>query len=158
MLKGKIYKLVSSQTDKIYIGSTTNYLSVRFSIHKYHYNRFINKTYNYISSFELMKYNDCKIELIQDFQCENRRDLLIKECEIVKQHSNCVNRQYKPRKSKKEYMKEYHYHYYLNNKDKKKQYYLQNKEKILNRYKSYYYNDNNKFIKQLMNLDLVYNF
>jgi hypothetical protein len=35
--EGKIYKLTSSQTDKVYIGSTIRSLNVRFSNHKSHY-------------------------------------------------------------------------------------------------------------------------
>lgn len=32
---GKIYKLISPNTDDVYVGSTTETLSIRFSKHKY---------------------------------------------------------------------------------------------------------------------------
>lgn len=52
--KSKIYKITSSQTDKIYIGSTIKTLSVRFAKHKTDYNRFINGKQNYVTSFEIL--------------------------------------------------------------------------------------------------------
>ena len=59
---GKIYKITSFQTDDIYIGSTCNpYLSTRFSKHKNNYKSYLNGDFNYISSFEIMKYPDAKI-------------------------------------------------------------------------------------------------
>lgn len=38
---GKIYKLVSTETDKVYVGSTTRRLQKRMTDHKYNYARYI---------------------------------------------------------------------------------------------------------------------
>ena len=51
--KGLIYKIVSKQTDKIYIGSTTKSLAVRLY---YHYKDKTNITSKYI-----LKYDDATI-------------------------------------------------------------------------------------------------
>lgn len=73
---GYIYKLTSPKTDIIYIGSTVQKLSVRLSKHKHDYKRYLNKKYNYVSSFQVVKYDDAKIELIEQFEYDNRKDLL----------------------------------------------------------------------------------
>ncbi len=68
---GKIYAIRSHQTDKVYIGSTTQPLSVRFGEHK---------RMN-CSSREIMKFEDCYIELLEEFACENKMQLNRREGE-----------------------------------------------------------------------------
>ena len=69
---GKIYKLTSKQTDKIYVGSTTKILNQRMHDHrtKYKYNHISN-----ISSCEILKYDDAIIELIEDYSCDSKTEL-----------------------------------------------------------------------------------
>ena len=122
---GKIYKITSSQTDIVYVGSTCNpYLSTRFSKHKYTYKTYLDDKFNYISSFEIMKYNDAKIELITLFPCTCIEELLAKEAEYIKK-LDCVNKRI-PNRTMKEY--------YQDNKEvikkKVKEYNVLNKDKI----------------------------
>ena len=89
---GKIYCLRSHQTDDIYIGSTAEErLSARMSKHRANYNRWLNGKHNYISSYEILKYDDCYIELLEDYPCENKHQLCRKEGEYIRK-MNCVNK------------------------------------------------------------------
>ena len=68
---GKIYSIRSHQTDLIYIGSTIETrLSARLSKHRSDYKRYImsGKFNYYVSSFEILKYNDAYIELIEEVE------------------------------------------------------------------------------------------
>ncbi len=67
---GKIYKITSKQTDYVYIGSTTQLLNDRFTRHKFQ---------NTGSSTKLIKYDDCIIELIEDYPCKTKEELLWRE-------------------------------------------------------------------------------
>tara|TARA_R110000824_G_scaffold175753_1_gene354507 strand:+ start:743 stop:1147 length:405 start_codon:yes stop_codon:yes gene_type:complete len=62
-----VYKITSPQTDKVYVGSTTQPLSYRFTNHKFHKNS---------SSKEITKYDDCSIELIEEVPIDQ---ILIRE-------------------------------------------------------------------------------
>ena len=58
--QSKIYKIISNNSDKIYIGSTTNqYLANRKAVHKKHYQMWKDdNTKQYCSSFELYDLGD----------------------------------------------------------------------------------------------------
>ena len=87
--QGKIYKLVSSYTDEIYIGSTCQrYLCNRLSIHKYDY---INNPESKISCYKLFKLGDVKIELIENYPCNSKQELIIKEQYWLESLPNCIN-------------------------------------------------------------------
>jgi hypothetical protein len=140
--QGKIYKLTSSHTDKIYIGSTTKSLNNRFSNHKWFYKSWLKSQTNKITSYDLLKYTDVKIELIKEFPCETRKELEKEEGKLILEN-NCVNRCVVGR-TKKEYRDE--------NKEKikenKKEYYQENKEKIKENKKEYY-QENKEKIKEM---------
>ena len=70
-LQGKIYKLVSSQTKDIYIGSTKTTLPERFKRHQANYKSGTTKS-KYRTSFKLLKYDDVRIELIEDFPTSSK--------------------------------------------------------------------------------------
>tara|TARA_R110002012_G_scaffold222440_1_gene394280 strand:+ start:355 stop:822 length:468 start_codon:yes stop_codon:yes gene_type:complete len=59
LYEGKVYKITSKETEKIYIGSTTQTLKRRFELHK----RSI-KIGRYYSSVEILKYPDADIYLL----------------------------------------------------------------------------------------------
>ena len=79
---GKIYSIRSHQTDKIYIGSTTQPLAVRFGGHKR-----MNCT-----SREILVFDDAYIELIELFPCASKMELNRREGEIIRE-LDCVNKQ-----------------------------------------------------------------
>ena len=71
--KGKIYKIVSPNCDKIYIGSTITSLRKRFiSGHKCD-----DRTYT--SSKEIIDAGDAYIELIEEYSCNSLKELLWRE-------------------------------------------------------------------------------
>ena len=90
---GKIYKLISNQTDDIYIGSTTQSLATRKSEHKSDYKRFLNGTKPYMTSYELVKYDNIEIILIDYCVCNNKDELRKKEQEFI-DSLKCVNKHY----------------------------------------------------------------
>jgi hypothetical protein len=139
---GKIYKIIDNAYTKMYIGSTTQPLYKRFSWHKSHYITWKNNNkrgkvmvYDIFDEFGV---DNCKIELIEEFPCENRIQLDRKEGEYIKTN-DCVNKCIAGRTPKE---------YYQANKDEKLQYwkgYAQlNKDTILERQKKY--RDSNKEI------------
>ena len=112
---GRIYIIKSSQTDKVYIGSTVETLNKRFREHK------CSKT---CTSREILKYDDAEIILLECYDCETYEELRKKEGEYIKQY-NCVNKLIAGR-TKTEY--------YEDNKEKikeyRKEYRQENKEKL----------------------------
>ena len=157
----KIYKLVCSETGKVYIGSTTQPLAKRKSQHKENKNScssksFINPT----------------IILIKKCPCEDKEELFKIERKFIEE-TECVNNNI-PGRSKSEWIldneekiKEQKKQYRLDNKERRKQYdkqlYLNNKEKIkeqrkqyrllnidtlLERNKKYYYDNKEKINKK----------
>ena len=60
---GKIYTIRSPHTDKYYIGSTTQPLHKRLYGHRRGYEFYIKKKKRYMTSFEVIKYDDNYIEL-----------------------------------------------------------------------------------------------
>lgn len=113
---GKIYKITSQCTDKIYIGSTTSPLSIRLSKHKAALELF-NSGYSNskVSSFEILKYPDATIELIEEYQCNDNLELSKREAyHIFDNIDNIVNkripgRNFKDKQVRSDYAK-FRYH------------------------------------------------
>jgi len=152
----KIYKLWSPQGDDIYIGSTVNSLAKRKAQHKEEYI----KGKGITSKILFEKYDDIRIELIEDFPCENRMELNKREGHYIRTLV-CVNKIIPGRTSKeyfqdnKEKIKEYleinkeHIKEYLENnrekiKERKHEWYEKNKEKIKEYDKQYRINNKEK--------------
>ena len=89
---GRIYKITSSETDNLYIGSTTQQLNIRCKEHKSDYRRYVSGKSHYVSSFEICKYVDAKIELIHEGLFNDRSDMLQLEGEFIRTTPNCVNK------------------------------------------------------------------
>ena len=64
--QAKIYKIVDNTNDNIYIGSTCKTLQRRLSKHKSDYKRFLKGLRRNITSFDILKNNNYKIELLED--------------------------------------------------------------------------------------------
>ena len=77
LINGKVYRLVSKQFDKYYIGSTAYSLEERLDTHINSYSNWFSNNFknHYISSFEILKYGDYCIELIEDCPEVSRNDL-----------------------------------------------------------------------------------
>jgi len=121
---GKIYKIASKDTNKIYIGSTTASLNSRMYRHRQDYCLYLNSLGAKIYSFELFDevgIDKCYIELICDYPCDNSHELALEEGrhQLLNLY-NIVNKNIAGRTGK--------------------QYYIDNKEIILNKKREYYKN------------------
>lgn len=88
---GKIYRIVCNKTGLVYIGSTCRTLEERLKEHVNDSKRYLNKERNiFISSIFVTYNNDCKIELIEDYSCDNRQQLENRENFHIS-NSECVN-------------------------------------------------------------------
>lgn len=89
----KIYKVICLETNKVYYGSTTQKLSHRLNQHRKDYNR----QFHNLTIFEVMKNNNYKMCLVENFSCNNIEELKQKETEYII-NNECVNKQL-PRKN-----------------------------------------------------------
>ena len=126
---GKIYKLWSPEGIEIYIGSTTTSLSQRKAKHKHN-------SHLCRSKILFEKYDDVRIELIENCPCNSKEELDKQEGEHIRKNTECVNMRIAGRTPKewyqdnREHNKERCKEYYENNKEKFKEYYEKNSEKI----------------------------
>lgn len=158
---GKIYKIISNETDACYIGSTTEpTLSKRMVNHRADFNRWKNGNRGYVSSFELLEKHDCKIILLENYPCNTKDELRAREQHWIDNTYNCVNKynahgqntlQYAEKRKQynennKDHLIEMHKKYLEDNKEyfkeKRKDYIEKNKEHIQNYMKKY--NESNK--------------
>lgn len=140
---GRIYKIVSTQSDHVYVGSTFNTIRDRFSKHKKDYRQWLKD----------MSKAKCSIyPFFKEFGVDNFKMILIKEYEVVdRTHLEayealwmsklaCVNK-ITPFQIRKLSQKEYRDNnkdaintrdrqYYANNKEKFRQYNIDNRERI----------------------------
>ena len=126
---GKIYTIRSYKSDEVYVGSTTQTLSIRMAKHRTGYKAFMNGTGKYVSSFEILKYNDAYIELVILNPCNSKTELDAVEGKYIRE-MDCVNKRIEGRTSK--------------------QYYIDNKVKI-KEYKAQHYTANSAKIKERIN-------
>ena len=74
--RGKIYKIISNQTNDVYYGSTVEpYLTNRLSRHKSNFKGWLNGNDKYVTSFEIIKFDDAKIILVENCQCNTKDEL-----------------------------------------------------------------------------------
>ena len=90
----RIYKIVSPSTPSVYIGSTKEKLSRRFANHKRSYASFLAGERSNMTSFDIIKLGDAKIELVKEVQ-ENIKDE--EELKVQQETEHCINR-YDPTK------------------------------------------------------------
>lgn len=102
---GKIYKITCDENDLVYYGSTTTKLNHRLANHKINYKRFVEGKRNNMTSFDIVKYNSCKIELVEKYPCSNKYELAKRERYYI-ENNVCCNKQI-PGRTRKEYLKIY---------------------------------------------------
>lgn len=89
----KIYKITSETDNQIYIGSTCQKLSQRFSRHKADLKMYNDGRRNYRTSFIILNKQNPKIELIEDLGNVDILEKLQKEKEyIIYYRDQCVNK------------------------------------------------------------------
>ena len=107
-ITGYIYKLVSSETDLIYIGSTFKTINQRFTQHKKDYKKYLKGKHSYTTAVEVLKYVDCKPELIEKVECKNKYELREYERNYIK-NNVCFNKNIPNQRleEKKQYVKNF---------------------------------------------------
>jgi len=137
---GKIYKIVDNTNGDVYYGSTVKTLGERLSVHKYNKN---------CSSREIIKNNNYNIILIENYSCESKEQLELRERYYI-ENNECINERIPGRTQKEWYQenrerilikiktderKQYEIDYSIKNKDiinqKTKLWYQNNKDKKL---------------------------
>lgn len=158
--KAKIYKIWSPSNNLVYYGSTTQTLPQRLAKHLGNYKCYTkdNTKTSYMTSYKILEYEDYKIELVEEYPCNNKSQLLKKEGEYIK-NNECVNMIIAGRNNKDYYqdniikIKERKINtsktYYENNKEEIKQkslnYHYENRDKINERHKQYWNENKDKF-------------
>jgi hypothetical protein len=137
---GKIYKITSTETEDVYIGSTCSALLKRMSSHKSNHKRqLLGVKFRDSCSGKILKYDNAIIELIELCSCGTKKELLDREGEIIKNTPNCINTQIQGRT-----MTEYR----EDNKEKLKQqsaeYRTKNKALLNDKYKTWYNGEGGK--------------
>jgi hypothetical protein len=119
------YKITSTNTDKVYVGSTEKDINERLNRHEQDYKRYQDGKTNYTTSFEILEYKDYKIELIENKFCQSKEERDTAECKFIINTPNTVNRNL-PGRTKEQY--------YQNNKqelnERHRQYNQHNKQEL----------------------------
>ena len=91
--KGKIYSIRNSINDTIYIGSTCQGLANRMSSHRADAKQENRKNIPLFKAMNELGLDNFYIELICNFPCQCKEELLKKEGETIREHlGNCYNR------------------------------------------------------------------
>jgi len=85
--RGKIYKIITSNSNDVYIGSTILSLKRRLQKHRSMYKN----RGHYISSSIILRQGGYKIELIKDFPCNSKKELEREEGKYQRE-MDCVNK------------------------------------------------------------------
>src|SRR3569623_1000525 len=88
----KIYKIISDQTDMVYIGASWKKLCQRMAQHRSKFKEWQNGLYHYITSFDILKHSDAKIILLEHFPCETKEELNARERFYIESNDKCVNK------------------------------------------------------------------
>ena len=176
--RGKIYSLRSHQTDLVYIGSTIQSLSKRIGGHRDNYKGLLKGSFPYMTSFEIIKYDDAYIELVENYPCNTKAELERREGQIMRDTENCCNkcivgrtkseyyqdnieriveRDAKYRQANKEKYAEYQAKYRQENKEKRTEYQAKyqaeyqakNKDKIKEQKAEYYAKNKEKLSEKV---------
>jgi hypothetical protein len=138
--KGKIYKIINNNNDKVYYGSTTQLLCHRLSGHISQRNKYNVGTIKFkMSSYDILDGNH-KIILVENYSCNNKEELLKRERYYIEKNE-CVNKTIPIRteEEKKEINRQQKNKYHEQNKEqinkRKKEYYQKNKKQISARHK-----------------------
>ena len=143
---GVVYKLVSTHEAMPYVGKTIQTPKDRFYSHKSDYKRWIAGTQHYKSSYELMKYDDC-IMIVLEIDVPDEL-LSIRENYWWELNSPCVNKCV-PNRTPKEYNKQYHQDNRDRQLERRKQYHQDNRDRELERYKQYRQNNREKIAEKI---------
>ena len=135
---GKIYKITDIGYNKCYIGSTVQPLCKRMEGHRTNFKQFMMGKTLFTTSFGLFEeygIENCKIELIEEFPCDTKEQLLKQEGYYIR-HTECVNKTV-PDRTKKESNQEYYLLKRAKLIEQNRQHYEKNKAEIAEHNKQY---------------------
>ena len=151
---GKIYKLWSPSKNIIYYGSTTQTISQRLTDHLRDLRKYnIGTRTSNNSAFLVLNCDDYKIEVVEEYACNNKQQLERKEGEYIK-NNECVNKCVAGRTPKEWYIdnidkiRKQKQKKYEDNKEQIKMYREANKEKQREYMKKYCADNANKIKEQ----------
>jgi len=135
MKTGRIYKIIASEGNEVYVGSTFNTIRDRFQQHKNDFKKGKNDISVY-DMFEKYGFDGCKMILIKEYEVEDRKHLEVYETLWIKK-MNAINKVQpfgnKIKELRKQYFKKYSKMYREENKEllskKSKLYREENKER-----------------------------
>ena len=87
---GKIYKI--SSTNGVYIGSTIQKLEKRLDEHKKAFENYQKGKGKYMTSFEILPGEKLNMELLENFKCNDLKDLWEREAEIIRAYGKEISR------------------------------------------------------------------
>jgi len=135
--QGKIYKITGG--DETYYGSTVMTIKKRMQGHKSKYNQWRIKKASRCAACDLFDkygFDNCRIELVEDYSCQTKKDLLIRE-DYYMDNNICINE--RRANTSREQLYEKNKKWRNANKDKfnklNNQYYHAKKEAILEKMK-----------------------
>jgi hypothetical protein len=99
---GRVYRISSPDTDQIYVGSTRKELKTRLVKHKSDMKRWQKGQCNYISSFEILNYDNADIDIIEEDEFIDKQHMREREKYWI-QKLNCVNK-IRPCKTREEHI------------------------------------------------------
>jgi hypothetical protein len=155
--KGKIYKITNDYNDEVYVGSTCDLLTKRFSYHRGDHRKERCKNIPIYKLMNEIGFERFRIELIEDYQCQDKYQLRQREGHFIREIGTLnkliagrtkqeYNKEYA--KDNKDKLGEYKKEYYEINKDKiqenNKEWREVNKDKISEQGKEYYLNNKDK--------------
>lgn len=135
----KIYKVINSVNDNVYIGSTAVSLSYRMGDHRLKTRRGKFKEGSLQYHMNNLGIDKFKIILIENYPCDTKEELKKREQYFINEMKPAYNLMdaYLDDETRAMKKKKCQYAYHQKNKDKAKEYREKNKEKIAERYKTY---------------------
>ena len=103
--EGYIYKISSADDSLVYYGATDNF-KTRMIVHKSSYKRYLNSNGQYLTVFDIIKFDNYKTEIFQTYNNITWGALLDIEDSIIL-NNPCVNTRSKKDSSSPEYIKNY---------------------------------------------------
>jgi len=131
MIVGRVYKIVSSKGNQIYIGSTIKTLRRRFQLHK-------KDTSSSNILFDKYGVDNCRIELIKEYEVCDELHLQVYEQLWINKYKDKVVNKLSSFCIKKLYKKQYYEKNREEIRNQNKKYYEKNREEILNQNKKHY--------------------
>ena len=153
--RGKIHTIGDSNYTKCCIGSTIQQLSKRMQEHRSSYKTHVDDTHGCNSVFDLFDEfgaENCRIELLETFACNNKEELLAREGQCIRENE-CVNKRIAGRTGKQYYddNRDRYLHYREEHRETQKEYdkdrYERKKDEIKERQKQYR-KDNLEYVRE----------